>query len=74
MKKNKIYPIRLNTKSCKNTIDLFYYNNHFSFIKNFPRLVNSQVSKDTRLKYYCKKCLNIIHNHIYLKIIFNLVY
>ena len=56
-----IYPLRLNNKSCQNTIDLFLYEKDeesHSLIKNFSRLVSSQITKDTRPKYFCKKCLS----------------
>ena len=61
MKKNKVYPLRLNDQSCEKTIDLFFYqkdnNSHYSLIKNFSRLFSSLVSKDARPKYYCKRCI-----------------
>ena len=55
---NKIYPLRINQKS----IDLFLYSEdekqHYSLIKNFSRLVRSQITKDTTRKLHiCKKCL-----------------
>ena len=64
---NKIYPLRMNEKDCNNSIDLFFYTNedgnkHYSFIKDFSRLISSQVSKDTNKKYYCKKCLSHFTN------------
>ena len=59
---NKIYPLRVNQKDCQKTIDLFLHSEnekqHYSLIKNFSRLVRSQITKDTTRKlYFCKKCL-----------------
>ena len=60
---NKIYPLRVNQKDCQKTIDLFLYSEnekqHYSLIKNFSRLVRSQITKDTTRKlHFCKKCFN----------------
>ena len=64
---NKVYPLRINQKKCKNncqkSLDLFLHSNgekqHYSLIKNFSRLVRSQITKDTSRKIYiCKNCLN----------------
>ena len=60
---NKIYPLRINQKDCQKTIDLFLYSEdekqHYSLIKNFSRLVRSQITKDTTRKlHFCKKCLS----------------
>ena len=57
---NKIYPLRINQKDCQKSINLFLYSNeekqHYSLIKNFSRLVRSQITKDTTRKlYFCKK-------------------
>ena len=54
------YPLR-ESKNCKNTIDLFYYeedgNSHYSLIKNFSRLVRSQITKRRNNKLHiCKRC------------------
>ena len=63
---NKVYPLRINQKKCKNncqkSIDLFLHSDgekqHYSLIKNFSRLVRSQITKDTSRKIYiCKNCL-----------------
>ena len=57
----KFYPLRMVEKDCLNTIDLFFYEqdgiSHYSLIKNFTRLVKSQItsSKNGSL-YICKKC------------------
>ena len=59
---NKIYPLRLNQKDTHETIDLFLFtkddNLHYYLIKNFSRLVRSQITSDTTSKLHiCKKCL-----------------
>ena len=58
---NKIYPLRLNQKDVKKSIDLFLFsedeNQHYSLIKNFSRLVRSQITSDRRKIHICKKCL-----------------
>ena len=60
---SKIYPLRINQKDCKKSIDLFLHSEnekqHYSLIKNFSRLVRSQITKDTTRKlHFCKKCLS----------------
>ena len=60
---NKVYPLRTNQKDCKKTIDLFFHSDgekeHYSFIKNFSRLVRSQITSHSSSKIYiCKKCLS----------------
>ena len=59
---NKIYPLRINQKDCLKTTDLFLFSEdekkHYSLIKNFSRLVRSQITSDTTRKLHiCKKCL-----------------
>ena len=59
---NKIYPLRLNQRDTHETIDLFLFskdeNLHYCLIKNFSRLVRSQITSDTKSKIHiCKKCL-----------------
>ena len=54
--------MRINKKDCQKSIDLFLYSEdekqHYSLIKNFSRLVRSQITKDTTRKLHiCKKCL-----------------
>ena len=57
---NKIYPLRINQKDCLNSIDLFLYSEdekHYSLIKNFSRLMRSQITSHRSSKIYiCKKC------------------
>ena len=58
---NKIYPLRLNQKDGKKSIDLFLFSEdekqHYSLIKNFSRLVRSQITSDRRKIHICKRCL-----------------
>ena len=59
---NKIYPLRLNQKDTKKTIDLFLFSKdeklHYSLIKNFSRLTRSQITSHSSSKLdICKKCL-----------------
>ena len=56
-----IYPLREIKKYSKNTIDLFFYEedgkSHYSLIKNFSRLVRSQITKRTNEPIQiCKRC------------------
>ena len=73
---NKIYPLRLNEKDTQKTIDLFLFsvdeNQHYSLIKNFSRLVRSQITSDTTRKFHiCKKCLthftkkDLLESHVF---------
>ena len=59
-----IYPLKLSNKDCKNTIDLFLFEEdgkyHYSLIKNLNRLISSQKTK-TRVTggvFVCKRCLS----------------
>ena len=56
-----IYPLREVKKDCKNTIDLFLYEEdgkfHYSLIKNFSRLIRSQITSRTDEPIQiCKRC------------------
>ena len=60
---DKIYPLRHNQKGCQKSIDLFLFSEdekqHYSLIKNFPRLVRSQYTSHRSSKIFiCKKCLH----------------
>ena len=60
---NIIYPLRQIEKDSKKTIDLFYYeedgNGHYSLIKNFSRLVRSQITSRTNEPIHiCKRCFS----------------
>ena len=57
----KFYPLRMAEKDCLNTIDLFFYEedgvSHYSLIKNFTRLVKTQItSSKNGSVFVCKKC------------------
>ena len=57
----KFYPLRMAEKDCLNTIDLFFYEqdgaSHYSLIKSFTRLVESQITSSKSGSFYiCKKC------------------
>ena len=57
----KFYPLRMADKDCLNTIDLFFYEqdgvSHYSLIKSFTRLVESQITSSKSGSFYiCKKC------------------
>ena len=56
-----IYPLREVKKDCKNTIELFLYEEdgkfHYSLIKNFSRLIRSQITSRTDEPIQiCKRC------------------
>ena len=59
--KCNFYPLRMAEKDCLKTIDLFLYEedgvSHYSLIKNFNRLIKSQItaSKNGSI-FICKKC------------------
>ena len=57
----KFYPLKMAEKDCLNTIDLFFFEqdgvSHYSLIKNFTRLVKSQItSSKNGTVFICKKC------------------
>ena len=58
--KYNFYPLRMAEKDCKDTIDLFLYEqegfSHYSLIKNFTRLIKSQKTKSKQKIFICKKC------------------
>ena len=58
-----IYPLREVNGDCKKTIDLFYYEEdgkfHYSLIKNFSRLIRSQITSRTNEPIHiCKRCFS----------------
>ena len=58
---NIFYPLRMAERDCLNTIDLFLYEeddvSHYSLIKNFTRLIKSQITKSKNGSIFiCKKC------------------
>ena len=59
----KIYPLRLAERDCKDTIDLFFHTDgevsHYSLIKNFSRLLRSQITGQRNFPFFiCKKCFS----------------
>ena len=71
----KFYPLKMAEKDCLNTIDLFFFEqdgvSHYSLIKNFTRLVKSQLtSSKNGTVFICKKCFShftkneLLQNHI----------
>ena len=61
--KKTIYPLREVKRDCKNTIDLFLYEEdgkfHYSLIKNFSRLIRSQITSRTdEPLQICKRCFS----------------
>ena len=67
--KNKVQILRVSNTIFNDSwsndrhVDLLYFTNketaHYSYIKNFSRLVSSQVYKSKPTSYPCKRCLNI---------------
>ena len=61
---DNFYPLRMATRDCLNTIDLFLYEedgvSHYSLIKNFTRLIKTQktASKNGAI-FICKKCFTL---------------
>ena len=69
--KKTIYPLRMADRDCKNTIDLFFIEEdgvgHYTLIKNFSRLIRSQLTSRTNEPILiCKRCFS----HIILKTIY----
>ena len=61
--KKTIYPLRKSKKDCKNSIDLFLYEedgfSHYSLINNFHRLIRSQKTTGGNGKLFiCKRCFS----------------
>ena len=58
----EVHILRTNKKDPQNAIDLLLITSeekqHYCWIKNFSRLVGSQVTKDGHKIYFCKRCLN----------------
>ena len=57
-----VHILRLNKTDPQNAIDLLLITNkekqHYCWIKNFSRLLRSQVTKHRGAIYFCKRCLN----------------
>ena len=61
--KNDIYPLREAKRDCKNSIDLFLYEedgfSHYSLINNFHRLIRSQKTKSHNGEIFiCNRCFS----------------
>ena len=61
--KKTIYPLRMADRDCKKTIDLFLFEeddkSHYSLIKNFSRLIRSQITSRTDEPIQiCKRCFS----------------
>ena len=61
--KKTIYPLRMAERDCKNTIDLFLIEedgkSHYTLIKNFSRLIRSQLtSRHNEKIQICKRCFS----------------
>lgn len=56
-----VYPIRLSGDD--NATDLLLISDektfHYCWIKNFSRLISSQVNKNEHKKFICKRCINV---------------
>ena len=63
---NKIFPLRLNQKDLQKTIDLFLFSKDekqdYSLIKNFSRLVRSQITSNMGKIPFVKNVLLILPN------------
>ena len=57
-----IYPLREANRDCKNSIDLFLYEedgvSHYTLIKNFQRLIKSQKTSHKGEMFICKRCFS----------------
>ena len=57
----KYIPSRNNQKDYQKTIDLFLFSKdekeHYCLIKNFSRLIRSQITLNSKKIHICKKCL-----------------
>ena len=76
--KMTIYPLRESKRDCKNTIDLFLYEedgvSHYTLIKHFHRLIRSQKTRSHNGKIFiCKRCFVITLKKNYLENILNIV-
>jgi hypothetical protein len=52
-----IHPLK-HTRLDGKVIDLLLHKGHYCLIKDFGRLINSQVSKNKGKRYHCKRCMN----------------
>jgi hypothetical protein len=54
----RVTPWKQNKGKYEKVVKLFYYDGHFSVVKNESRLISSQRSKNLSKKYVCSYCLN----------------
>lgn len=54
---DEIIPFLPSNNEYESEINLMYYKNHFSLIRNYNRLINRQYSYDTYAHKYCTRCL-----------------
>ena len=55
----RIYTLRrISPPNYDKTVNLFFYDEHYSVVKNLSRLVSGQKSKNHNKKYICERCLN----------------
>ena len=66
--RQSIYPLYISNKICDKTYNLILIENHYVWIKDFNKLMNTQ-SKDSHKSIFCYYCLqhftseNILKNH-----------
>ena len=66
--KQSIYPLYISNKICDKTCNLLLIENHYVWIKDFNKLMNTQ-SKDSHKLFFCYYCLQhfiseeILKNH-----------
>ena len=66
-KHKKVYPLRLGKGGGSKTLNLFYWDQHYSVVKNMSRLVGSQLSKNQHKKFICLRCLNAFGSEVLLE-------
>ena len=58
----EVYPLRISKRGDDKTVNLMLISDgekqHFCWIKNMSRLLSSQVSKHTKKRFFCLRCLN----------------
>ncbi|XP_054261608.1 uncharacterized protein LOC128985776 isoform X1 [Macrosteles quadrilineatus] len=64
--KNDVYPLRICKRVKDEHFDLLLItnaegNSHYCYIKNFSRLLSSQISKTKRATVFCRRCLTHFH-------------
>ena len=63
----EVYPLRISKRANEETVNLLLIsegeNQHYCWIKNISRLLNSQVSKHKTKRFFCLRCLNSFHTN-----------